>query len=55
MQNRESLFKYQSRIYNVKRNFDVNHGGMNMSRNNKRFPSLNFINGKNIRMEARVF
>ena len=28
MKNRESLFKYQSRVYNFQRNSDVNHIGM---------------------------
>ena len=42
----ESLFKYQSRIYNIERNSDVNHRGMKMRCNNKRFPSLHFINSK---------
>ena len=45
MQKRESLIKYQSHIYNGKRNSDVNHIGMKMIRNNKCFPSLNVING----------
>ena len=30
MQDRESLFKYQSHIYNVQRNYDVKHRGMKM-------------------------
>ena len=30
MKNRESLFKYQSRIYNFQRNPGVNHRGMKM-------------------------
>ena len=42
---RESILKYQSHIYNVKRNTDVNNRGMKMRWNNKRFPSLNVING----------
>ena len=42
----ESLFKYQSRLYNVERNNYVNHRGMKMRWNNKTFPSLNDINGK---------
>ena len=46
MQKRESLFKYQSSIYNVQKNSDVNHRGMKIRRNNKLFPSLNLINGK---------
>ena len=46
MKNIESLFNYQSDIYNVQRKSDVNHRGMKMIWNNKRFPSLNVINGK---------
>ena len=46
MKNRESLFKYQSRIYNVQRKSDVNHTGMKMKWKNILFPSLNVINGK---------
>ena len=38
IQNRESLLKYQSRIYNVKINYDVNHRGMKMRWNDKPFP-----------------
>ena len=38
MQNRESLFKYQQRIYNVKINSDVNYIGMKILRNNKLSP-----------------
>ena len=41
-------FKYQSLIYNVQRNSDVNHRGMKMIWNNKIFPSLNVINGKTL-------
>ena len=40
------LFKYQSRIYTVQRNSDVNHRGMKIIWNNKLFLSLNVINGK---------
>ena len=46
MQNRISLRNHQSRIYNVQRNYGVNHIGMKMKWNNKRFTSLNVINGK---------
>ena len=46
MQQRESLFKYQSHFYNVQRNNNVKHRGMKMRRNNKLFPSLNAISGK---------
>ena len=46
MQERQSHFKYKSRIYNVQSNSDVNHRGIEMIRNNKLFPSLNVINGK---------
>ena len=45
MQNRESLFKYQSCIYNVQSNSDVKHSGMKMRWNNKTISSLNLING----------
>ena len=38
MQNIESLLKYQSRIYNVQRNSDVNPRGMKIIWNNKLFP-----------------
>ena len=46
MKNIESLFKYQSSIYNVQSNSDVNHRGMKIRRNNKKFPSINAINSK---------
>ena len=46
MQGTESLFKYQSLIYNVQRNSDVNHRVMKMRCNNKKCPSLNVIDGK---------
>ena len=46
MHDRESLFKYQSRFYNVQRKNYVKHRGMKMQWNNKLFPSLNVINGK---------
>ena len=46
MEKIESLFKYQSRIYNVQRNSDVNHRCMKMRWNKIFFPSLNVINGK---------
>ena len=46
MQNRESLFKYQSNIYSVQSNSDVNHIGMKIICDNKRFPLLNIINGE---------
>ena len=46
IQNIESQFKYQSRIYTVQSNSDVNHRGIKMIWNNKLFPSLNVINGK---------
>ena len=45
MQKKESIFKYQSHIYNVQRNYGVNCRVMKM-RLKKRFPSLNVINGK---------
>ena len=35
MKNRESIFKYQSRIYNVQMNSDVNHRGVKMRWNTK--------------------
>ena len=37
MKNMESLFKYQSLIYNVQSNSDVNHSGMKMRWNNNFF------------------
>ena len=46
IQKRESLFKYQSRIYIFQRNSDVNHRDMKIIWNKKLFPPLNFINGK---------
>ena len=46
MQKIRSQFKYQSRIYNVQNNSDVNHRGMKIIWNNKLFSSLNVINGK---------
>ena len=46
MQTRQSRFKYQSRIYNVQRKYDVDHKGMKIIWNNKLFPSLNALNGK---------
>ena len=46
MQKRESLFKYQSRVYNVQSSSDVDHRGMKIQWNNKLFSSLNDINGK---------
>ena len=42
----QSQFKYQSHIYNVQSNADVNHRAMKIRRNNKLFPSLNVINCK---------
>ena len=46
IQNIQSQFKYQSRLYNVQRNPNIDHRGIKMIRNNKLFPSLNVINGK---------
>ena len=46
MQKRESLFKYQSHLYNVQRNDDVKYRGMKLLWNNRLFPLLNIINGK---------
>ena len=46
MKNRLSLLKYQSHIYNVERNYDVNHTGIKMWCNKKLIPSLNFVDGK---------
>ena len=37
VQNRESAFKYQSGLYNVQRNSDVNHRGMKIRWNKKTF------------------
>ena len=53
MKNRESLFKYQSCIYNVQSNYDVNHRGMKMRWNNI-FSSLNVINGKTLLYGSKV-
>ena len=38
MQKIESQFKYQSLLYNVQKNFDVDHRGKKMRWNNKLFP-----------------
>ena len=38
MQKIESLFKYQSHIHNVQRNFDAHHRGIKIKRNIKPFP-----------------
>ena len=46
MQNRQSIFKFKSRFYNVQSNDDVKHRGMKLRQNNKVFPSLSLINGK---------
>ena len=46
MKNIESLFKYQSHIYNVQRKSYVNHSGMKMRCNKKTFTLLNVIHGK---------
>ena len=46
IQNRESLFKYQPRFYNVKNNDYVKHRGMKLQYNKKNIPSLNVIIGK---------
>ena len=46
MQERESLFKYQSRVYSVQSNYDVDHRGMKMQWDNKMFSSLNVIKWK---------
>ena len=37
IKSKESLLKYQSLIYNVQSNFNVNHRGMKMISNNKNF------------------
>ena len=42
----EPLFKYQSRFYNVQRNYYFKHRGMKLQWNNKLFPSINAIHGK---------
>ena len=54
MKNRESLFKYQSRFYNVQINDDVKHRVMKLRQKNRIFPSLNLIDEKNLHMEVRV-
>ena len=46
MQKRESIFKYQSCIYNIQRSSDVNHRGMKIRHYNKLFLSFNVICGK---------
>ena len=46
IQDRESIFKYQSRIYNVQNNSDANIRGIKMRQNHKPFQLLNVINGK---------
>ena len=38
MKKRESIFKYKLRIYNFLRNYDVNHRGIKIRRNNKTLP-----------------
>ena len=48
MQKIQLQFKYQTHIYNVQRNSDVDHRGMKMRWNNILFPSLNVINGKKL-------
>ena len=45
IQKRESLFKYQARIYNFQKDSGVNNKGMKMRRNNKPFTSLNINKG----------
>ena len=55
MQEIQSQLKYQTSIYNVERNSDVDHIGIKKRCNNKQFPSLNVINKKHIHMEAREF
>ena len=37
IESRESLFKYQSHVYNIQRNSDVNYRGTKMWWNNKHF------------------
>ena len=46
MRKRSSQFKFHSRYYNIKSNYDVKNRGMKLSCNNKLFPSLNEINSK---------
>ena len=55
MQEIQSQLKYQTSIYNVERNSDVDHRDMKMRWNNKLFPSLNVSNGKHFHMQAREF
>ena len=54
IQKRRSQFKYQSRIYNVKKKFDFDHKFMKMRWNNKLFPSLNVINVKTSTYSSKV-
>ena len=44
LQNRSSIFKCQSSMYSVQRNYYINHRDMKIQWNTKLFPSFNFIN-----------
>ena len=46
IQKRQSLLKYQSRLYNIKINDDFKCIGMKLRWNNKLFPLLNLIHAK---------
>ena len=48
MKKRESQSKFDSRLYNIQINHDVNHRGLKLRRNNKLFPPLNVINKNNL-------
>ena len=54
MQKIQSQFKYQSLIHNVQRNFDVDHRGIKIIRNNKLFLPLNVINEKIFPYSSKV-
>ena len=53
MQKGNPQFKYQSLIYNVQRNSDIDDRGMKKRWNNKLFPSLNVIIGKTSTYESK--
>ena len=47
------IFKYQSSLYNVQSNSDVDHRGMKMIWNDKIFTSLNILMSNHLYMQAR--
>ena len=55
IKNRESLFKYQSRIYNAQRNSGVNHWGTKMRWNNNIFHRYMLLRAKYCHFDAREF